>query len=217
MGRTIANNNVTVSGIIAREFQFSHEVYGEKFYISTVESKRTSGVCDFVPITVSERLVDVDASWVGQKVKLSGSFRSYNKHTKTGNHLILSVFVDEISCVDDAERDENEIHLDGYICKEVQYRETPLGREIADVLLAVNRPYGKSDYIPCICWGRTARFASGLSVGTMLSLDGRIQSREYLKRLDEETVETRVAYEVSAQEFHVVKESEAEDESRDSE
>lgn len=217
MGRTIENNSVTVSGIITKDFQYSHEVYGESFYVSTVESKRTSKVSDFVPITVSERLVDISAAWGGQKVKITGTFRSYNKHTKTGNHLILSVFVDEISCVEKDEPDENEIHLDGYICKEAQYRETPLGREIADVLLAVNRPYGKSDYIPCICWGRTARFASGLSVGTRLSLDGRIQSREYLKRLDEETVETRVAYEVSAQEFHVVKESEAEDESRDSE
>lgn len=211
------NNNVTICGMITSGLQYNHELHGEKFYNFFVASKRDSGVPDYIPVTISERLIDTDAEWCGQNVKITGTFRSYNKNTKTGKHLILSVFVDEISCVDKDEPDENEIHLDGYICKEVQYKETPLGREIADVLLAVNRPYGKSDYIPCITWGRTARFASGLSVGTRLSLDGRIQSREYLKRLDEETVETRVAYEVSAQEFHVVKESEGQDESRDSE
>lgn len=217
MGRTIENNNVTVSGVITKDFQYSHEVYGEKFYVSAVESKRTSRASDFVPITVSERLVDVDAAWAGQKVTITGSFRSYNKYTETGKHLILSVFVDEIKCVDNSDRDENEIHLDGYICKEAQYRETPLGREIADVLLAVNRPYGKSDYIPCIAWGRNARYASGLDVGTRISITGRVQSREYLKRFENDTTEIRVAYEVSAQEISVVEESEAEDESRGSE
>lgn len=215
MGRTIENNSVTVSGIIASDFQYSHEVYGEKFYISTLESKRTSGASDCIPITVSERLVNVSAAWCGQNVEILGTFRSYNKHTETGNHLILSVFVDEINCVDNFDRDENEIHLDGYICKEVQYRETPLGREIADVLLAVNRPYGKSDYIPCITWGRNARYASGLDVGTRIRITGRVQSREYLKRFEDDSTETRVAYEVSAKEICVVEESEAEDETKE--
>ena len=215
MGRTIENNSVTVSGIITKDFQYSHEVYGEKFYVSAVESKRTSRVSDFVPITVSERLVDISAAWGGQKVKITGTFRSYNKHTETGNHLILSVFVDEIKCVDNFDLDENEIHLDGYICKEVQYRETPLGREIADVLLAVNRPYGKSDYIPCITWGRNARYSSSLDVGTRIRITGRVQSREYQKRLENDATETRVAYEVSAKEISFVKEIEAEDETKE--
>ena len=211
MGRAIDNNNVTVSGIIASDFQYSHEVYGEKFYVSAVESKRASGTSDFVPITVSERLVDVSETWGGQKVKITGAFRSYNEHTETGNHLVLSIFVDEIFCVDSAECDTNEIYLDGYICKEVRYRETPLGRELSDILLAVNRPFGKSDYIPCIVWGRNARYASGLDVGTRVFLDGRIQSREYRKRIDENTTETRVCYEVSAKTINVIEESEGEE------
>ena len=215
MGRTIENNSVTVSGIITKDFQYSHEVYGESFYVSTVESKRTSKVSDFVPITVSERLVDISAAWGGQKVKITGTFRSYNKHTETGNHLILSVFVDEISCVEKDEPDENEIHLDGYICKEVQYKETPLGREIADVLLAINRPFDKSDYIPCVVWGRNARFASSLNIGARIRITGRVQSREYQKRLENDATETRVAYEVSAKEISFVKESEAEDETKE--
>lgn len=208
MGRTFENNQVTISGVITEEFQYKHEIYGEKFYTSKLASKRKSGTADYIPITVSERLVDVNAEWSGQKVTITGSFRSHNKHTETGSRLILSVFVDEIYCTENSKFDENEIHLDGYICKEVQYRETPLGREIADVLLAINRPFDKSDYIPCVVWGRNARFASFLDVGTMVSLDGRIQSREYQKRIDEETVETRVAYEVSVISFKTIEKSE---------
>ena len=209
------NNNVTICGMITSGLQYNHELHGEKFYNFFVASKRDSGVPDYIPVTISERLIDTDAEWCGQNVKITGTFRSYNKNTKTGKHLILSVFVDEISCVDKDEPDENEIHLDGYICKEVQYRETPLGREIADVLLAVNRPYGKSDYIPCITLGRNARYASSLDVGARIRITGRVQSREYQKRIENDVTETRVAYEVSAKEICVVKESEVEDETKE--
>ena len=183
MGRTIENNNVTVSGVIEKDFQYSHEAHGEKFYTSTVACQRKSGTFDYVPITVSERLVDVTVAWSGQNVIISGTFRSYSKHLGNRNNLILSVFVDGISYADTAERDENKICLDGYICKEVQYRVTPLGREVADIFLAVNRPFGKSDYIPCITWGRNAKFANGLNVGDRLSVCGRIAAKWRTGRL----------------------------------
>ena len=129
-------------------------------------------------------------------------FRSYNKHEECKNRLVLSVFVREIEFVEDSEEVEediksNQIYLDGYICKEPIYRKTPLGREIADLLVAVNRSYGKSDYIPCICWGRNARFASGFEVGGHVQVWGRIQSREYVKKINEDEIEKRIAYEVS--------------------
>lgn len=208
MGRAIESNNVTISGVITGNFQYSYEFYGEKFYVSTVASKRGSGIMDYVPITVSERLVDVSAAWSGQNVKIFGTFRSYNRHTDSGNHVVLSVFVDEIACVGKVKHGINLIHLDGYICKLPVYRKTPLCREIADVLLAVNRPFGKSDYIPCVFWGRNAQFASGLTVGTRLLIDGRIQSREYTKKYENGELETRTAYEVSVGSIKVADESE---------
>lgn len=211
MGRIIENNNAKITGTIIDDFQFSHEAYGEKFYTSLIASKRASGVADYIPITVSNRLVDVKSEWRGQRVTINGSFRSYNKHTETGSHLILRFFVNEIALVGDDETDENCIHMEGYTCKEAVYRKTPLGREIADVLLAVNRIFN-SDYIPCIFWGRDAKLAEALPVGTKISLDGRIQSREYNKRFADHTAETRVAYEVSANVVSVVEEREVEDE-----
>ena len=208
MGKPLENNRAHISGMLLDEFKFSHEMYGEKFYESTVVSERASGVSDYIPITVSERIAAVKGKWAGQHVEIFGSFRSYNR----GNHLILHVFVDSIGRIaEDSEDDANEIFLDGFICREVKYRETPLGRELSEVMLAVNRDYGKSDYVPCIVWSRNARFASGLSVGTRLRLYGRIQSREYQKWIDDETVETRTCYEVSASKIEVVEESEGEE------
>lgn len=190
------NNQVTVVGEIIEEFVFSHEVFGEGFYTSRIAVNRVSGAIDYIPITVSERLADVKDNWVGQFVKIEGQFRSFNKHEENHARLILTVFVTEMEVLD-ALYPENEIFLDCYICKEPTYRKTPLGREIADVLVAVNRSYGKSDYIPCICWGRNARFASTFEVGTHVQIWGRIQSREYIKKLDNGDTETRIAYEVS--------------------
>ena len=193
------NNQVTMMGEIISEFQFSHEVFGEGFYMVELAVNRLSNYCDYIPLIISERLIDTEQDYTGQLLYVSGQFRSYNRHEEKKNRLVLSVFVRELEFLDEIDENEktNQIFLDGYICKEPIYRKTPLGREIADVLLAVNRSYGKSDYIPCICWGRNARFASGFTVGSHIQIVGRIQSREFVKRISEEEVELRVAYEVS--------------------
>ena len=197
--KIIENNQVTIMGKVATEFSFSHEVFGEGFYMVEVEVKRLSNSEDRIPLMISERLIDVTQDYTGEYIMVHGQFRSYNRHEEQKNRLVLSVFVREISFMEE-EPDgtkTNSIWLDGYICKEPVYRKTPLGREIADLLLAVNRPYGKSDYIPCICWGRNARYASGFEVGEHVQLLGRIQSREYVKRISDTETEKRVAYEVS--------------------
>ena len=197
--KIIENNQVTIMGKVATEFSFSHEVLGEGFYMVEVEVKRLSNSEDRIPLMISERLIDVTQDYTGEYIMVHGQFRSYNRHEEQKNRLVLSVFVREISFMEE-EPDgtkTNSIWLDGYICKEPIYRKTPLGREIADLLLAVNRPYGKSDYIPCICWGRNARYASGFEVGEHVQLLGRIQSREYVKRISDTETEKRVAYEVS--------------------
>ena len=193
------NNHVSMMGEIVSEFQFSHEVFGEGFYMVELAVNRLSNYSDYIPLMISERLIDTEQDYTGQLIRVSGQFRSYNRHEEKKNRLVLSVFVRELEFLDEIDENEktNQIFLDGYICKEPIYRKTPLGREIADVLLAVNRSYGKSDYIPCICWGRNARFASGFTVGSHIQIVGRVQSREYVKRIDEENVEHRVAYEVS--------------------
>ena len=193
------NNQVTMIGEIVSEFEFSHEVYGEGFYLVDISVSRLSDSVDYIPLMVSERLVDVTQSYIGETISVSGQFRSYNRHEEKKNRLIVSVFVRELEFVDEIEDDikSNQIYLDGYICKEPIYRKTPLGREIADLLVAVNRSYGKSDYIPCICWGRNARYASSFEVGSHVEVYGRIQSREYIKKIGEEQTEKRVAYEVS--------------------
>lgn len=193
------NNQVTMIGEIVSEFEFSHEVYGEGFYLVDISVSRLSDSVDYIPLMVSERLVDVTQSYIGETISVSGQFRSYNRHEEKKNRLILSVFVRELEFVDEIEDDikSNQIYLDGYICKEPIYRKTPLGREIADLLVAVNRSYGKSDYIPCICWGRNARYAYSFEVGSHVEVYGRIQSREYIKKIGEEQTEKRVAYEVS--------------------
>ena len=211
MNREIKNNQVTLSGEIVSNFEFSHEVYGEGFYTALLANERASGQKDIVPIMVSDRLVDVKADWAGRFVRVSGQFRSYNKHEENRNQLVLSVFITEFEELEElpfSDNYSNHISLDGYICKQPTYRETPLGREIADILLAVNRPYGKSDYIPCIAWGRNAVYASDLEVGTRLQIDGRIQSREYQKRISDDEYETRTAYEVSISKMETVEETE---------
>lgn len=186
-------------GKIVSGFSFSHEVFGEGFYMMDISVQRLSESSDIIPVMISERLIDVTQDYQGEYIQIYGQFRSYNRHEEKKNRLVLSVFAREVSFVEE-ECDKvksNQIFLDGYICKPPVYRKTPLGREIADLLLAVNRPYGKSDYIPCICWGRNARYASAFEVGGHVLLWGRIQSREYIKKLGEEETEKRVAYEVS--------------------
>ena len=199
LDKVIENNRVCIIGEVVSEFTFSHEIFGEGFYMVELAVNRLSNYSDYIPLMISERLIDTEQDYTGQLIRVSGQFRSYNRHEEKKNRLVLSVFVRELEFLDEIDENEktNQIFLDGYICKEPIYRKTPLGREIADVLLAVNRSYGKSDYIPCICWGRNARFASGFTVGSHIQIMGRVQSREYVKRVDEETVEHRVAYEVS--------------------
>lgn len=199
MEKVIKNNKVTIMGEIVSGFTFSHEIFGEGFYMMDVRCKRLSEKFDTIPVMVSERLMDVEKDYFGQLVSINGQFRSYNRHEEQKNRLILSVFAREIEFSEEVPggSESNQIFLDGYICKEPVYRKTPLGREIADVLLAVNRPYRKSDYIPVILWGRNARYASCFKAGDRMRVWGRIQSREYMKKLDEENVERRIAYEVS--------------------
>lgn len=200
------NNQVSIVGEIVSEFQYSHEVYGEGFYMVDVSVSRLSNFVDYIPVMISERLVDVSEDCTGKFVQINGQFRSFNRHEEHRNRLVLSVFAREIFFVSEATDEDamNQIFLDGYVCKETIYRKTPLGREIADLLIAVNRSYGKSDYIPCICWGRNARFASGFEVGSHVQVWGRIQSREYVKKITETEVEQRTAYEVSVSKIEIV-------------
>lgn len=192
----IKNNKVTLSGEIVSNFAFDHECYGEGFYIAMLAIERLSGQKDIIPIMVSEKLVDISKDWTGEFFQAVGEFRSYNKHEDEKSKLELFVFVKYIEILTE-NKSVNNIFLDGYISKPPIYRKTPLGREIADILLAVNRPYGKSDYIPMVCWGRNAKSVSKLSVGDRLKIDGRIQSRTYIKRISEEETEERTAFEVS--------------------
>ena len=208
--KVIENNQVTIMGEIVSGFSFSHEIFGEGFYMMDVRCKRLSESYDIIPIMVSERLMDVGTDYTGELICVNGQFRSYNRHEERKNRLVLSVFAREVNFACELEESSktNQIFLDGYICKEPIYRKTPLGREIADLLLAVNRPYGKSDYIPCICCGRNARYANNFKVGERCAIWGRIQSREYMKKLDEENVEKRVAFEVSVSKLELVEGSE---------
>lgn len=193
------NNQAVIAGEVITELSFSHEVFGEGFYMLKIRVNRLSAAGDIVPLMISDRLIDVKQSYIGQRIEVKGQFRSYNKHENETNHLILSVFVREVRFLEATEESPkpNSIYLDGFICKPPVYRMTPLGREIADLLIAVNRSYGKSDYIPCICWGRNARYAGGLEVGTRVSIWGRIQSREYQKKIEDHMIVKKMAFEVS--------------------
>lgn len=196
----ISNNNVCVVGRLASGFKFDHEVYGEGFYSAYIEVERLSKEKDILPVMVSERLLDMSKDYYEKRAAIKGQFRSFNQYGDSGKRkLVLNIFALEIEVLGDSDEmeDENEICLDGYICKPPVYRETPFGREISDLLIAVNRSYGKSDYIPCIAWGRNARYAFRFEVGTRVKVWGRIQSREYTKKFDEAECEKRVAYETS--------------------
>lgn len=206
VGNIIENNMVTISGKIVSEAVFSHEVYGEGFYCFTLEVPRLSECTDKINVTVSERLISKESLQIGKLIEVEGQFRSYNNYDNPeGSKLILTVFAREIRFLEDDKKikNPNQIFLNGFICKKPVYRTTPFGREITDILLAVNRPYNKSDYIPCICWGRNARYSAGLEVGQNVKIWGRIQSREYQKKLDTGEVVTKVAFEVSVSKMEV--------------
>jgi hypothetical protein len=200
------NNQVNIAGEVVSGFQHSHDVFGEGFYIVNIAVSRLSDSSDIIPLMISERLLDIKHDYTGCYIEAMGQFRSYNRHEDSKNRLVLSVFVREIVVCEPGYQSTrpNYIFLDGFICKPPIYRKTPLGREIADLLLAVNRPYGKSDYIPCICWGRNARFAEKFSVGGHIQIWGRIQSREYQKKLSEADFEKRVAFEVSVSKLEYI-------------
>ena len=204
--KNLENNKVNIAGVICSDFNYSHTLCGEKFYIADLEVERTSGKSDIIPIMVSDRMIKIE-DLTGVSVEITGQFRSYNKHIDGKSKLLLTVFALEIEFLENFTYNNNNVELIGYICKEPIYRTTPLGKEIADVLLAVNRSYGKSDYIPCICWGRNARYVGNLPIGTKISIAGRVQSRTFLKKIDEETTEERIAYELSASKVEVVEES----------
>lgn len=190
------NNRVLLTGTVVEEARFSHEVFGEGFYEIKLEVPRLSSQTDILPVTISERLLGMHDASLGARMAIVGQFRSYNKLEQEHSRLMLTVFVRDILEIDD-EINPNTIDLEGYICKPPLYRTTPFKREICDVLIAVNRAYNKSDYIPCIAWGRNARYVNGLVVGERISIQGRIQSREYQKMNEVGEYVTKTAYEVS--------------------
>jgi single-stranded DNA-binding protein len=209
----LENNSVILIGKVSNEKKFSHEIYGEKFYTFDISVPRLSGSADEIPVTISERLFKDDDLKVNKSLKVTGQFRSYNSYEGEKNKLVLTVFAKDVEFLGDEEivasKDlvSNQIVLEGYICKPPIYRQTPFGREITDMLLAVNRAYNKSDYLPCICWGRNARFCSKLEVGSEVKIVGRVQSRTYEKKYEDGKVEQKVAYEVSISNLEVISEN----------
>ncbi|MCE5222319.1 MAG: single-stranded DNA-binding protein [Clostridium sp.] len=197
MDNLMLNNKIYLEGKVTSGLEFSHEMYGEGFYTFDLDVMRLSDSVDTLNITVSERLLSDIKLEVGIDVIVEGQLRSYNKFIDGSNKLILTVFARNIEPCMERSKNPNEIFLDGYICKEPIYRTTPFGREIADVLLAVNRAYNKSDYIPTIAWGRNSRFCQTLSVGDNIKVWGRLQSREYQKKVSDSEVIRKIAYEVS--------------------
>ena len=191
------NNHLILRGEIVSQKNYSHEIYGEKFYTFTLEIPRLSGISDKVRVMISDRLMPDCPIVVGKMCEISGQFRSYNSYQGGDNRLILTVFAKDIKECDESEKNPNSLYLNGFICKEPVYRTTPFGREITDLLVAVNRSYNKSDYIPVIAWGRNARFAKNIMIGDNVKIWGRIQSRVYQKHLSEDDVVERTAYEVS--------------------
>lgn len=198
-------NKVIMEGRIKDELEFSHSIYGEGFFNTYIEIPRLSENKDILPITISERLIEGVSLAIGNYVLIEGQLRSYNKTINGNNRLILVTFVKEIKILNSEleMKNPNQIFLDGFICKKPIYRSTPFGREITDLLIAVNRPYNKSDYIPCIAWGRNARFAENLNIGERIKLWGRIQSREYQKKTLQGEVINKIAYEVSISKMEV--------------
>lgn len=198
----IENNKIELCGVIASTPELNHKNYGENFYGFRLSCSRKSTEKDMLPIIVSDRLVEIKNLQVGKKISVKGQVRTFNKHISDDKRkLLIMVFARDVREVEEesesAPEFNNNVKLSGYICKPPVYRVTPKGREIADVLIAVNRTYGKADYIPCITWGRNARYAGNLDVGTRIDVEGRLQSREYTKKLDDGTEEIRTAYEIS--------------------
>ena len=205
METNTGNNLAEVCGVVDDELQFNHEIFGESFYTFTLKMPRLSGTSDRIKVMISDRLLSDFPLSIGDYVNITGQFRSYNSYENGDNKLVLTVFAKDISfCEDELPKNLNSLFLNGYVCKEPVYRTTPFGREITDLLLAVNRTYNKSDYIPVIAWGRNARYCKGFTVGDNVKVWGRIQSRDYQKRLSEDEVITKTAYEVSVSKLELV-------------
>ncbi|MCL2839843.1 MAG: single-stranded DNA-binding protein [Defluviitaleaceae bacterium] len=201
------NNFIDIGGRINSDLTFSHEIYGEGFYRFDVEVDRLSGNSDILPVTVSERIVDREKMAIGLPIRILGQIRSYNSYVEADkrNKLVLTIFARDVEVLSSSsDTSPNDVFLDGYLCKPAIYRTTPFGREIADLLVAVNRSYNKSDYIPCIAWGRNARYAGKLEVGHHIRLWGRMQSRKYQKKIDENNILEKVAYEVSVSKVEII-------------
>ena len=196
-------NALRLTGRIVDAPQIGHEAFCEKFYYLTLGVPRLSGTQDLLPVTISERLLEGGELTQGAMLAIEGQVRSYNKIIEGAGRLLITAFTQRLLPVDEKEN-PNQVHLIGTLCKMPAYRTTPFGREIADLMLAVNRAYGKSDYIPCITWGRSARFASRLKVGDHIRLSGRLQSRSYQKQQPDGTVLEKTAYEVSVGHLEVV-------------
>lgn len=217
MDNLMLNNKIYLEGKVASKLEFSHEMYGEGFYTFYLEVERLSSTKDTLFVTVSERLISGMNIEVGTQIIVEGQLRSYNKFIDGANRLILTVFARDINYCIEKTKNPNQIFLNGFICKQPVYRTTPFGREIADMLLAVNRSYNKSDYIPAIAWGRNSRFCKDLSVGDNIKIWGRLQSREYQKRISDTEVVKKVAYEVSISKMEKVDDSKKEDEKNEEE
>lgn len=199
----IDDNEARIVGCAIGEPLYSHSVKEENFLNFSVKVDRLSENSDVLVVTASERLLEGLGNLEGKKLEISGQFRSYNNYLPNGNKLILTLFAKDIREVEEDVLDENEIYLNGYLCKTPVYRVTPFGREISDVLIAVNRAYNKSDYIPAICWGRNARLVKNLSVGQNIKIFGRMQSRQYQKKISEDETITKTAYEVSVNRIEI--------------
>ncbi|MBQ2695856.1 MAG: single-stranded DNA-binding protein [Clostridia bacterium] len=199
----IEDNEACVVGTVCGYLTYSHDVHGERFYRFMLRSDRLSQNSDLICVTISEKMLTEISIDIGMHLSVSGQFRSYNNYTGQGNKLVLTLFAKDVAIAYETDEPINEIYLNGYICKPIVYRVTPFGREIADILLAVNRAFNKSDYIPCIAWGRNARFAKHLEVGENIKIWGRMQSREYQKKISDTETVTKTAYEVSINRLEV--------------
>lgn len=204
-------NLLRLGGTLATHPVYGHEVFAEQFYYSTLSVPRLSGAEDLLPITISERLMENKTLEPGTPMALEGQLRSYNKVVEGAGRLLITGFVQRLLNPEELQN-PNQVQLYGALCKAPSYRTTPFGREICDLMLAVNRAYGKSDYIPCITWGRTARFASHLQVGDHVQVQGRFQSRAYQKQLADGTILNKTAYEVSVGRLTLLKQGRQEEE-----
>lgn len=205
MEKQFGTNQATVKGMIDSDFTFSHQIYGEGFYFIDVLVKRRSDIADRIPVMISDHMIDVETSQKGKYIEIQGQFRSYNRLINNRSRLILSVYARKVRLAATEDALENQIMLDGYLCRPPVFRITPTGKEITDFMIAINRSCGKTDYIPCICWGKNARYAARMVVGGRLTVEGRIQSRNYLKKNNLNEMITKTTYEVSVSrlQYHI--------------